>query len=92
MAFLYYVITNRDADLAERMMETLENPAKRGMDDPFFRLRAYFTADHLRRKEPLVTIALTIKAANAAHQNKNVQALSWRSQGKSPEACPTRNF
>lgn len=92
MAFLYYVITNRDADLAERMMDTLENPARRGVDDPFFRLRAYFTADHLKRKEPLISIALTIKAANAAHRNKDIQALSWRAQGKSPEAFPTLNF
>ena len=89
MAFLYYVVTNRDPDLAERMVNTLENPAQVSVNDPFFRLRAYFTADHHRRKEALTTIALGIKAINAAKTGKKIQALSWKSQGKRAEAFPT---
>lgn len=88
MAFAYYIISNRNADLAERMMETLENPAGVGVNDPFYRLRVYFTADHHRRKEPLVLIAHIFKAANAAHKGKSIQALNWRNQGKSPEPFP----
>lgn len=88
MGFFYYVLTNRNPDLAERMMTTLENPAGVGMNDPFFRLRIYFTGDHHRRKEPLMTIALAIKAANAAYRGQTVRALSWRNQGQAPEPFP----
>lgn len=88
MGFLYYALTNRDPALAERMMNTLENPANVSINDPFFRLRAYFTADHHRIKDPLETIALAIKAANAAHAKKKIDVLSWRKQGKRAEDFP----
>lgn len=88
MGFLYYVVTNRSPDLAERMMNTLLDPASVAINDPFFRLRTYFTADHLRKKEPLMTIALTFKAVNAANNGKAVEVLGWRSQGDRPEAFP----
>lgn len=89
MAFLYYAMSNRNAELAERMMETLENPAGVSVSDPFFRLRSYFTANHHQRKEPLTTIALAFKAANAAHKQLKIQVLNWRNQGKAPEPFPT---
>lgn len=88
MAFLYYTLTNRNAALAERMMNTLEDPSNVSINDPFFRLRAYFTADHHKKKDPLVTIALTIKAMNAAGKGKTITVLSWKNQGKKPEAFP----
>lgn len=87
VAFVYYILTNKSVELAERMMSTLEEPAGVGIDDPFFRLRAYFTT-YTRRKEPLVTIALAFKAANTASRGEKIQALTWRNQGKSPEAFP----
>lgn len=89
IAFLYYVIFNRNEKLAERMIDTLADPAGIGVNDPFFRFRAYLAADHRRPKDALTTIALGIKAANAAYENKKIQTLSWKSQGKSPEAFPT---
>ena len=89
MGFLYYIITNRDPALAERMINTLENPADVSINDPFFRLRAYFTADHHKNKDPLETIALAIKAANAASAKKRIEVLSWRKQGKRAEEFPT---
>lgn len=88
MAFFYYVLANRDQQLAERMMETLENPAKVPLSDPFFRLRNYFTADHHRTKDPIMTIALAIKAANAAHEDKKLQALRWCGHGRNAEDFP----
>lgn len=88
MGFFYYALTNRDAELAERLMVTLESPAGVGVNDPFFRLRAYFLADHHKLKSPIVTIALCIKAANAAHSNQKVQVLSWKNQGNTPEKFP----
>lgn len=89
MAFIYYVMSSHNGDLAERMMNTLENPAAVGVNDPFFQLRAYFTGDHNKHKDALVTIALCIKAANAAHANKSVTKLYWRNQGEKPEPFPT---
>jgi len=88
IGFVYYVLTNRDAELAERMIEILREPGRVSVEDPFFRLRAYFTADHHKRKEALMTIALMFKAANAAHRSKKIEVLSWKCQGKSPEAFP----
>lgn len=89
MTFLYYIMVNRNMELAERMMNTLEDPAGVRVSDPFYRLRSYFTADHHRRKEPLVTIALAIKAANAAKIDKKVEVLNWKHQGERVEAFPT---
>lgn len=92
MAFLYYVFANHNEEIAERMISTLEDPSGVSVDDPFFRLRMYFTADHYRRKDPLTIIALTIKAANAAAAGKEIQLLAWRQQGQHPEAFPTLQF
>lgn len=88
LAFLYYIIVNRNPDVAERMMRTLEYPSAVGITDPFFCLRSYFLADHQKLKEPLMTIALTIKAANAAHRNQSMKVLAWRNQGDRPEPFP----
>lgn len=89
IGFFFYVLTNRNPELAERMMTTLENPAGVALSDPYFRLRAYFTNDHHKRKEPIVTIALMIKAANAAHRGAKLGALNWKNQGTRCEEFPT---
>lgn len=92
LAFFYFVLTNRNPDLAERMISTLENPAGVGINDPFFRLRAYFTSDKKNdRKDPLITIVYMIKAANAAYENKEIKALNWRNQGSFAEPIPALN-
>lgn len=88
LTFIYYLFANHNPALADRMMETLADPAAIGINDPFFRLRAYFTSDHHRKKDPLVTIAVAIKAANAAARGAKVQALAWRVSGRNPEAFP----
>jgi hypothetical protein len=91
LAFAYYATANRNEALAEQMVETLIDPSGIGVNDPFFRLRCYFASDHHKRKEALMTIALTFKALNAAKEGKKIQSLSWRSQGKTPEEFPTLN-
>lgn len=88
VGFFYYILANRSPELAERMVFTLENPAGVAMNDPFFRLRMYFASDNLKAKDPVVTIALMVKAANAAYFNREVKALVWRNQGSAPEAFP----
>lgn len=88
MAFFYYVVSNRDPFLAERMMTTLENPENVSINDPFFRLRAYFTADHHKNKDPIETIALCIKATNAAAAGQKIERLRWTNQGRFAEDWP----
>lgn len=88
VGFFYYILANRSPELAERMVHTLENPAGISMNDPFFRLRMYFTSEAMKKKDPVVSIALMIKAANACYYNKEVKSLSWRNQGSAPEPFP----
>jgi hypothetical protein len=88
IAFFYYVLANRNPELAERMIDSMENPAGVATSDPFFKLRDYFLGDPDKTKDPLVTIALCIKAANAVAGRKKIEKLYWRNQGKNPEAFP----
>lgn len=88
VGFFYYILTNRSPELAEQMVSILENPAGVSMHHPFFRLRMYFASDHLRRKDPVISIALMVKAANAAYHNQEIKSLLWRNQGTSPEKFP----
>lgn len=89
IGFLYYALVNRNAEMAERMMATLTDPASVSVSDPFFRLRVYFTAEHHKRKAPVYTIALAFKAMNAARRGGKIQVLCWKNQGKSAEPFPT---
>lgn len=91
MGFFYYLLSGQNEELAETMMSTLSDPTEVSVDDPFFRLRAYFVADHHKRKEPVTTIALAIKAANAAYRNQKIQRLNWKSSGKQAEELPKLN-
>jgi len=88
VAFLYYVVVNRNEELAERMISTLADPAGVSVNDPFYLLRQFFLADHHKKKDPVVTIAVAIKAINAASTSRRIQVLNWRHQGKSPETFP----
>lgn len=92
MAFLYYIVVNRNEPLAERMMATLLDPAGVSVNDPFFKLRSYFVSDHHKRKDPVVTIAVAIKAINAVNAGQKINVLNWRQQGKSPEVFPKLNI
>lgn len=86
IAFFYFVLSNRNPELAERMVTTLENPAGVSVNDPFFRLRAYLTQNQY--KDPLITIAMMIKAANAAYEGRETRILVWRNQGSNAEPFP----
>lgn len=88
IAFLYYILTNKNEALAERMVSTLEDPAGVSVSDPFFRFRSYLTAARTKQRIPVVTIALAIKSINAAYHGEKIQTLSWRNQGTKPEAFP----
>lgn len=88
VAFFYYVLTNRNPRLADRMIETLHDPSGVAISDPFYNLRVYFATNKLKTKSPIVTIALMIKAANAAAKGKKMETLSWKHQGKVVEVFP----
>jgi hypothetical protein len=87
VGFFYYILANRNTELAERMVFTLENPAGVQINDPFFRLRLYFSGEK-SRKDPVITIAMMIKAANATYQGRTLGTLVWRNQGANPEPFP----
>lgn len=88
LAFLYYALANRNEQLAERMIETLIDPAGVAITDPFYKLRAYLTTDHHKQKDPVMVIAIAIKAINAAHKGERINLLSWKNQGSKPEEFP----
>ena len=87
MSFVFYVLGNRNWELGERLFDTLNNPVRVRVSDPFFLLRRYFTNDD-RQKDPVVTIALCFKAINAAHSSTQLGGLSWKNQGSKVEAFP----
>jgi hypothetical protein len=88
IGFFYYLLSNKAPDLAERMANTLSDPSSVSVNDPYFRLRAYFTGDHHKRKEPLMSIALMVKSTNAAKVGRGVSTLKWTNQGKNAEPFP----
>lgn len=88
IAFMYYVLSNRSSDLAERMLNTLFDPSGVSLNDPFYRLRAYLTTEGHKTKNPVVVIALMIKAANAAAKGHKLNMLAWKHQGQKVEDFP----
>lgn len=88
IAFVYYIAANRNEELADRMMDTLVDPSSVNLNDPFFRLRSYFTGERLKQKDPLLTIALMIKALNAAAAGQKLTHLQWKQQGERREEFP----
>lgn len=93
IGFLYYVVSSRNPALAERMIAVLENPAGVSTSDPIFMLRAHFTAGYdPKKKDPVHSIALCIKAMNAAHAGLELKHLKWQSQGTAGEPFPKLNI
>lgn len=89
VGFIYYIASSRNPEAAERMLAVLENPAGVAVTDPFFVLRTHFASGYdAKRKDPVVSIALTIKALNAACRGQQVKHLKWQSQGDAAEKFP----
>lgn len=90
VACISYLVANLNPALAERMMATLMHPHSVGITDPFCRLSVFFTSERRRQKQDSVqTLALIIKACNAAHAGRTLDKLTWRSSGRDPEPFPT---
>lgn len=88
LAFIFYVLHNRNAALAERMMETLEDPAAVAKSDPFFLLRQFLLSGTYRQRDAVMTIAIAFKAASAAHKGEKPGRLLWINQGAKRENFP----
>jgi hypothetical protein len=88
LAFAYYVMSSRNQEIADQLLDVLRDPTATNLSHPFFRLRNYFVLDRTKQKDPVVSIALIFKAANLVKQGRQVTNLQWRSQGASPEAYP----
>lgn len=88
LGFIYYVVTNRNPELAERFVITLENPARVSVNDPLFKFRAYLTQHTDRPKDSAYTIALAFKALNAAKTGRKIERLLWNRQGSRRETFP----
>jgi hypothetical protein len=88
IAFAYYVMSNRNQEIADQFLDVLRDPTSTALSHPFFRLRNYFLADRQKKKDPVMSIALIFKAANLVNHGREVTNLSWRSQGSNPEAYP----
>jgi hypothetical protein len=87
-AFLHFIISTRNPEIAERMIATLSNPSGIRLEDPFFRLRSWLLQAKGAKRDALMMIALTIKAANAAAKGKTIGTLRWQNQGAHPEEFP----
>ena len=86
MTFFYYVLSTQNAALAEEMVDVLTDPKRLAVDHPYYLLRDYLLSD--QAKEAVKTIALMIKASNAAYRGTRPSTLTWRPGGKNPEKFP----
>lgn len=88
MAFVFYLVSNRDPYLAESLVTVLHTPGNVGVDHPFMRLRFYLTQDRTKDLDPVETIAVTFKALNAVKLRKEVKRLTFQRHGATPEKFP----
>lgn len=93
LSFIYYIVSNRDPELAERMVSTMFEPGSVSMNDPFIMLRQHFLSVKRQRgaTHSAEDIALAIKAFNAAKKGERIKSLKWQSQGSKPELFPELN-
>jgi len=89
IAFFYHLLTRDagDTSLASELLRILDT-GDAPVDHPFVRLRHYFLAPVRKRRSPVNTIALMIKAANAAKKGHSVGILGWHNSGLRPEKFP----
>jgi len=93
LACVYYILQRAGKDeLADRMVDTLRDPSRAPIGDPFFTLRNWLM---LKKKEragyPQRTFAVIFKACNAAYRGEQVKALMWKeksTKGRTNEAFP----
>lgn len=91
IGFVYYVLAYRanQVELADRMIDTLNDCSRATTDDPFFQLRKWLLGDKkASRSHPINTFAVIFKACNAASRGQRVHVLLWKTQGARAEQFP----
>jgi hypothetical protein len=87
--FAYYVMSTKNSHIAETFINVLVDPVGVAVTHPFFMLRAYFLESKAKKiKDPIMSIALTFKAANMIIEGRDVANLRWMNQGQRPEGFP----
>ncbi|HET98772.1 MAG TPA: hypothetical protein ENH89_00055 [Aurantimonas coralicida] len=89
--FLYYVFSNKNQELADKFVDTLENPAGMSVSHPFFQYRTWLLQSNEQpsRADSVLVVAYAIKAWNAARKGHKPKNIYWRGQGPSAEPFPT---
>jgi hypothetical protein len=87
--FAYYVMSTVNPHIAETFIGAMIDPGALAVTHPFFQLRAYFLESKAKKiKDPVMSIALTFKAANLIVAGREVSQLRWVNQGQKPEPFP----
>lgn len=82
LAFLMHILGPRDRELSERLLETLADPAGVPVGDGYYEFRRWliYTKEKNRVRDPIVIIAMAIKAWNAKRRNIKLtgSGYHWR--------------
>ncbi len=90
MTAFYYILSDKNRELAERLVDTLEDPSGVAMHDAFFKLRRFFLGGRIKQKDQVTVFAVMIKAANEAARKRKVEGpITWKAQGRHAENFPT---
>lgn len=90
MALVYWLFNKLDHDDAEYFFERLGDGIDLQEGSPILALRKWLQASYLQRPRPQAEfgLALIIKAWNAYRRGENIQVLTWKRGGSSPETFP----
>jgi|SRR5579859_531229 len=91
LAFFHYVLSRENGVIAEKFLQVLCDPASTPVDHPFYRLRYYLVGLRGSREvpNPVRTIALMIKASNAAYEGRELRSeLKWVAEGANRDRFP----
>jgi hypothetical protein len=88
---LLYLFEEADAESGQKFFDALCDPSAEPSGSPVLKLRSHLdrvSAERKYRTPTLILCAMTIKAFNAWRQGRQVESLSYRPGGKSPEPFP----
>lgn len=88
---VYYILTRvNQFELADRMVDTLVDPSKVPLQDPFYLLRQWFIhqSKGSKRRHPTETFAYMFKAINYAYHGHQPKVLLYKADGLRAEQFP----
>jgi hypothetical protein len=86
----YYILTRaHQYELADRMIDTMVDPSRCSLDDPFYQLRSWLASKKVKgRHQALHILAIIFKACNLAYRGERKQVLMWKDSGTRAEQFP----